>query len=306
MRASAARNAQATATYSKGRVASADGTTIGYRQLGHGPGLVLLHGGVNAAHHMMKLGMALADAYTVYLPDRRGRGMSGPVGREYSMEREDEDLAAVVNQTGAEFVFGPADGGLFALHGAIGLDRVRKVAAYEPLLMLGHRDDAEIQRVFTTMQDLIRSGRGGEAIVFSAAESATRAARDGHFPAWLAAVFCHLPVGSTGRLVDLLLRLQPARGDTVAWRDLLAALPPELDVVLGTQGTLDDYRRLEADVLLMYGSQTDPIFVTTAQELHRVLPRSTVMPLPGLNHDSAQTYGKPTAIAAALRQFLGA
>src|SRR5437762_1509500 len=235
------------ARYSKGTVTSADGTTIGYRQLGRGPGLVLLHGGVNAAQHMMKLGLALADAYTIYLPDRRGRGMSGPAGREYSMEREDEDLAAVVNHTGAEFVFGPADGGLFALHGAIGLDQVSKVAAYEPLLLLGHRDDAEARRVFTTMQDLIRSGRGGQAIVFSAAESATRAARDGHFPAWLAAVFRHLPVRSMGRFVDLLLRLQPGRGDTVPWRDLLAALPPELDLVLGTQGTLDEYRHLKAD-----------------------------------------------------------
>ncbi len=146
------------------------------------PGLVLLHGGVNAAQHMMKLGPALAADYTIYLPDRRGRGLSGPAGPEYSIEREDEDLAAVVNHTGAEFVFGPADGGLFALHGAIGLDRVSKVAAYEPLLMLGRRDDDEIRRVFTTMQDLIRSGRGGKAIVFSSAEAATRAARDGRAP----------------------------------------------------------------------------------------------------------------------------
>jgi pimeloyl-ACP methyl ester carboxylesterase len=292
--------------YSKATVTSADGTTIGYRRFGRGPGLVLLHGGVNAAHHMMKLGLALADSYTIYLPDRRGRGMSGPVGHEYSIEREDEDLAAVVNQTGAEFVFGPADGGLFALHGAIGLDQVSKVAAYEPLLLFGQGDDAEIRRVFTTMQGLIRSGRGGEAIVFSAAESATRAARSGHFPAWLAAGSRRLPARSMGRLVDLFLRLQPARGDTVAWRDLLAALPPELDLVLGTEGTLDEYRYLGADVLLMYGGLTDLMFVTTAQELHRVLPHSTVVELPGLNHDSAQTYGKPAAIAATLGEFFKA
>ena len=36
--------------------------------------VILLHGGVNASQHMMKLGHALADAFTVYLPDRRGRG----------------------------------------------------------------------------------------------------------------------------------------------------------------------------------------------------------------------------------------
>jgi pimeloyl-ACP methyl ester carboxylesterase len=295
----------ATAPQTRGTATSADGTTIGYRQLGRGPGLVLLHGGVNAAQHMVKLGLALADSFTLYLPDRRGRGTSGPVGPAYRIEREDEDLAAVVEHTGAEFVFGPADGGLFALHGAIGLDQVVKAAAYEPLLMLGHPADAEIRRVFTTMQDLIRSGRSGEGVVFSAAEAATRAARSGTFPSWLAAALRGIPAGPTGRLVDLLLRLGRARGDTVPMRDLLVALPAELDLVLGTAGTLEEYRRLEADVLLMYGSRTDPIFAGTARELHRVLPRSTVLELPGLNHDSAQTYGKPAAIAAALREFFG-
>jgi pimeloyl-ACP methyl ester carboxylesterase len=295
-----------TAVQTRGTVTSADGTTIGYRQLGRGPGLVLLHGGVNASQHMLKLARALADAFTLYLPDRRGRGTSGPMGPAYSIEREDEDLAALVEHTGAEFVFGPADGGLFALHGAIGLDRVRKVAAYEPLLMLGHPDDAEIRRAFATMQGLIRSGRSGAAVVVSAAEAATRAARAGTFPSWLAAALRALPAGPTGRLADLLLGLGRAGGDTVPMRTLLAALPPELDLVLGTEGTLDDYRRLDADVLLMYGSRSDPIFAGTARELHRVLPRSTVLELPGLNHDSAQTYCKPAAIAAALREYFTA
>jgi pimeloyl-ACP methyl ester carboxylesterase len=289
-----------------GAVTSADGTTIGYRQLGRGPGLVLLHGGVNAGQHMVKLGLALADAFTLYLPDRRGRGMSGPIGPAYSIEREDEDLAAVVRHTGAEFAFGPADGGLFALHGAIGLDQVQKVAAYEPLLVLGHPDDALARRMFATMQGLIRSGRRGEAVVVSAAATATWAARSGDFPAWLAATLRALPTGPTGRLVDLLLRLGRAGGDTVPMRELLTALPPELDLVLDTGGTLDDYRRLDAEVLLMYGGRTQSIFANTARELHRVLPRSTVRELPGLNHDSAQTYGRPAAIATALREFFTA
>src|SRR4051795_9039682 len=135
-----------TALQTRGTVTSADGTTIGYRQLGRGPGLVLLHGGENASQHRLKLARALADAFTLYLPDRRGRGMSGPMGPAYSIEREDVDLAALGERTGAGVVCGPADGGLFALHGAIGLDQVAKVAAYEPLLMLGHPADAEIRR----------------------------------------------------------------------------------------------------------------------------------------------------------------
>jgi hypothetical protein len=46
------------------------------------------------------------------------------------------------------------------------------------------------------------------------------------------------------------------------------------------------------------------IFVDCAEALHAVLSHATVLRLPGLNHDSAQTYGKPKAIAAALRLFI--
>lgn len=88
-------------------------TTIGFRQLGQGPGVVILHGGALASQHYMKLGTALAEEFTVYIPDRRGRGMSGPYGPHYSIEREDEDLDAIVTDTGAQYVFGEADGGLF-------------------------------------------------------------------------------------------------------------------------------------------------------------------------------------------------
>jgi hypothetical protein len=42
--------------YTKGFVTSKDGTIIGYRQMGSGSGIILLHGGINASQHLMKLG----------------------------------------------------------------------------------------------------------------------------------------------------------------------------------------------------------------------------------------------------------
>lgn len=45
------------------------------------------------------------------------------------------------------------------------------------------------------------------------------------------------------------------------------------------------------------------MFVDSIAALDSVIPRSTVLQLPGLNHDSAQTYGKPEILAAALRLF---
>ncbi len=58
--------------WSTGAVRSRDGTTIGFRRIGEGPGVVLLHGGMTASQHFTRLGEALQDEFTVYVPDRRG------------------------------------------------------------------------------------------------------------------------------------------------------------------------------------------------------------------------------------------
>ena len=72
---------------------------------------------------------------------------------------------------------------------------------------------------------------------------------------------------------------------------------------LGVRSTSAEKGLHVRSILLMYGSETDPMFPDCAQALHGILPHSTVLRLPGLNHDSAQTYGKPETIAAALRLF---
>src|SRR3982751_5903776 len=87
-------------------VISADGTVIGYRQLGSGPKLILVHGGMQASQKFLKLSEALADTFTVYVVDRRGRGLSGKHGDHYSVAREVEDIQALVDKTGARFIFG--------------------------------------------------------------------------------------------------------------------------------------------------------------------------------------------------------
>jgi len=93
-----------------GSVASRDGTVIGFHQLGHGPGLVILHGAVESAQSHRQLAEALADAFTVYLPDRRGRGMSGPYGSDYTVQKDVEDVDALLQRTDAHYVFGVSSG----------------------------------------------------------------------------------------------------------------------------------------------------------------------------------------------------
>ena len=76
-------------------VASADGTPIAVWRSGNGPPLVLVHG--TAADHSRWAPVlpALAARFTVLAVDRRGRGASGDA-RDYALEREAEDVAAVI------------------------------------------------------------------------------------------------------------------------------------------------------------------------------------------------------------------
>src|SRR5215467_5058815 len=126
----------APASFTVGYVTSPDGTTIGYRQLGHGPGVVLLHGAMESAQSHMQLAIALANTFTVYVPDRRGRGLSGPFGSTYGMQKEVEDLDALLTESGARDVFGVSAGGLICLEAALTLPAIRKAALYEPALVV--------------------------------------------------------------------------------------------------------------------------------------------------------------------------
>ena len=81
--------AMRTAELTQGAVESRDGTTIGYWKTGQGPAVVVLHGSMESARSHTLLAAALADDFTVYLLDRRGRGGAGgsgvarrPAGRE--------------------------------------------------------------------------------------------------------------------------------------------------------------------------------------------------------------------------------
>src|SRR6266700_3830610 len=129
-------NNQSTATgqghyYITGSVVSRDGTTIGYR-----PAVVLLHGSNVSGQDFTQLGEGLADAFTVYLPDRRGRGLSGPFGHDYGMQKEVEDLDALLIRTGAHKVFGVSAGGLICLQAALTLPAIEQLALYESALLL--------------------------------------------------------------------------------------------------------------------------------------------------------------------------
>lgn len=123
--------AEATVT----RVASRDGTEIGWWSSGQGPPLVLVHGAVADHARWRPLLPYLEPHATVHAMDRRGRGASGdaPV---YDLAREFEDVAAVVDAvaeaSGSEVdLYGHSFGGLCAFGGAVLTANLRRLVLYE-------------------------------------------------------------------------------------------------------------------------------------------------------------------------------
>ena len=109
------------------QVTSRDGTAIAYLRGGDGPAVVLVSGGLDDGSENATLIPALADSFTVANYARRGRGESGDTP-PYGLEREIEDLAAVVDELGGRaHAFGASSGGALLLEAAaagLSLDRI--------------------------------------------------------------------------------------------------------------------------------------------------------------------------------------
>lgn len=119
-------------------VTSADGTRIGGMRAGSGPGLVLVHGTASSSHRWEPIMPALAERYSLYVVDRRGRGESGD-NAAYSLDLEAEDLVAVIEAASAPVsVFGHSYGGLVAIEAAMRTRAIHKLMLYEPPLPLEH------------------------------------------------------------------------------------------------------------------------------------------------------------------------
>jgi len=99
-------------------VTSADGTRITYDLLGQGPPLIVVGGLLCDRRRTEPVARALAAFATVINVDRRGRGDSGDTG-PYSVDREIEDLAAVIDANGGRAaVYGHSSGAGLALRAA--------------------------------------------------------------------------------------------------------------------------------------------------------------------------------------------
>jgi pimeloyl-ACP methyl ester carboxylesterase len=280
--------------YTTDVVVSRDGTAIGYRQLGDGPGVVLLHGTMSSAHNHMQLAEALSDAFTVYVPDRRGRGSSGPFGAHHNIEKEVEDLDALLARTGAHGVFGVSSGGIISLEAALTVPAIDKVAVFEPPLFM----DASVPAAILTRYDReMAQGRVPAALI-----TAMRGAQMGP------PIFRAMPRWLTERLTAMAMRQEEKNGDGgyVPMTELAPTLHYDFQLAIEASGMLDAYGAMRAEVLLLGGSRSPAYLKRALGTLEEVLPHVQRIELPGLDHAASWNSdrgGRPGPVAEELRRF---
>ncbi len=149
-------------------VTSKDGTKIAYDKKGQGPALILVDGALcyRGFGPMPGLAELLAPDFTVYTYDRRGRGQSTN-GKPYSIEREVEDIDALIQAAGGTaYVYGISSGACLALEAALRLGpKIAKLAMYEPPY---NSDQGALEQWKTYRKQLdqaLSEGRRGDAVV---------------------------------------------------------------------------------------------------------------------------------------------
>jgi pimeloyl-ACP methyl ester carboxylesterase len=147
-------------------VTSKDGTSIAYERSGQGPAVVLVGGALDDGAENAPLAAELAARFTVYNYARRGRGDSDDTP-PYTVEREIDDLGAVIGVAGGEvFVFGHSSGGALALEGAIQGLPIARLGLYEPPFIVDDSRPPVPRDYVDRVRELVAAERRGDAVEY--------------------------------------------------------------------------------------------------------------------------------------------
>lgn len=255
-------------------ITSRDGTPIGLWKTGTGPTLLAVHGG--GADHTAwdSVVPLLADAFTVFVMDRRGRGASGD-GYDYAIEREFDDVAAAVDALpGPVHLYGHSFGGLCAFEAASRTRNLASLMLYEG----GPKPPGRFipDELIAQLEERIASGDREGALSFFMLRTAGVSAEE-------------LPV----------MRAHPA------WAGRLAAIhtiPRELRAFNDYATDMSATANLTTPTLLVIGSETDARRQQMLDMFMQALPSARRAILRGQRHAAHNT--APQLLASALREFL--
>jgi pimeloyl-ACP methyl ester carboxylesterase len=254
-----------------GHVTSGDGTRIAFRRTGHGPPLVLVHGTTSDYTSFRFVAPLLAQRFTLYAIDRRGRGKSGDAA-DYSFGRELDDLACVVESLdGPADVFGHSFGATVALAAAPRLQGLRRLVLYEGSPGIRVVPNADVERIAA----LLDAGDDEEALAAAYRSFGLTEAELGQIrgsPVWPVRVAAVHTIAREIRAEEE-YRVEPER-----------------------------FAGLAAPVLLLLGEESPPWAREAAELIRGAVPQARIAVLPGQAHVATLT--APELVADELLQFL--
>ncbi|GGW71127.1 alpha/beta fold hydrolase [Streptomyces griseoloalbus] len=143
---------------------SHDGTSLAYESAGRGSAVVLVSGAMSTGATVAPLAAPLSERFRVVVYDRRGRGGSTDTA-PYAVEREVEDLAALIGAVGGEAsLYGISSGGALALRAAASGLPVRHVAVYETPYAMSEEELAARAQYTKNLTRALAEGRRGDAV----------------------------------------------------------------------------------------------------------------------------------------------
>ena len=278
-------------------VESADGTAISCERVGAGPGLVLVQGAMGTVRNFRALSTHLATHFTVQVPERRGRGASGPAGARYGVDREVEDLTAVLTATGSEYVFGLSSGALITLQAARSISPLTRIAVYEPPYFA---DPSRPRQLLARLREELAADRPASALALGMQGGQMGPPIMNKVPHWLARV-------ATGAIMRAEDR-DP--GDRATMRMMAPTLAQDFQVVAEMNERREGLEQVTADVLLLGGDQSPQYLKDALTMLEGRLAHPRRHEFSGLGHGGAwdadprsNPTGDPAAVAAALVEW---
>jgi pimeloyl-ACP methyl ester carboxylesterase len=250
---------------------SGDGTKVAFEKVGHGPALIVVGGALSDRAGGKPLAGKLEEHFTVYTYDRRGRGQSGDT-KPYAVDREIEDLEALIEQAGNEaYVYGVSSGAALALQAAakLGAARVPKLAVYEPPYGQGERDFAEQK---DRIHQIVQTGKPGDAAVF-----------------FLSAI------GTPPQALEEMKRSPNWEG--IEKTDFTLAYDY---AVLGNGTVPDSVRLITVPTLVMDGEKSLDFMRPTADRVAALVPNAQRKTIKGQTHQAS-----PDVVAPLLIEFFG-
>jgi pimeloyl-ACP methyl ester carboxylesterase len=245
---------------------------IAYEQAGNGPHLVLVHGMAASRMRWASIRPRFEEHFTVTAMDRRGRGDSGD-NPEYFIEREYEDVAAIVSSLDAPvLLFGHSSGAICALEAAMRTDMIAGLVLYEPVIF-GEGEHGVSPEQLERLEAVLAAGD-----------------REGVVKAFMGEI-----VGMSPDELQILI-------SSPAWPGRVAAahtLPRELRAEEAYHLATNRVGKLSIPVLLLLGGDSSPIFRRTIAKLEKTLPNSRTVVMPGQQHIAMDT-GPDLVIGAVL------